>query len=71
MQHQSSNNCSHQRGADEEGVPVLEGVARLELEDEIVVYPAVLPHKQIATIHEQMQAQQCKHAANCPQNQQS
>lgn len=52
----------HESSTDEEGISVLEGGAGWELKDEVVVDPLILPHEQIAPVHEQVQAQQRKHA---------
>lgn len=56
MEDHRSNNSSHQRGANEESVSVLEGGAWLEFEDEVIVDSCGLPHEQVAPVHKQVQA---------------
>lgn len=53
----SSDNGSHQRGAEQKGVSVFEGGGGVEVEDEVVVDPCALPHEQVASVHEHVQAQ--------------
>lgn len=53
-----ADHSGHDGGAHEEGVAVLEGSARRELEYEVVVDPRALPQEQVAPVHEQVQAQQ-------------
>jgi hypothetical protein len=50
--------CRH-----EEGVPVRQGGAGGEIEYEVVVDPGALPHEEVAPIQEDVQADECKHAA--------
>lgn len=60
--HCPNHNC-HEGGAEEEGISVCEGCVGREFKYEIVIDSCTLPHEQIAPIHEQVQAQQRKHAA--------
>lgn len=59
MEDHSPDNCSHQTSANEESISVLKSSRRLEFEDKVIVDPRELPHEKVASIHEQMQAQQC------------
>lgn len=64
MDDHGADNNGHEGGANEEGISVVEGCIGWEFKDEVVVYPFLLPHEQIAPIHEQMQTQQRNYAAN-------
>jgi hypothetical protein len=56
MCHHGTYNRGHESTANEEGISVLESSVRLEIEYEIVIDPGVLPHEQVATIEEYVQA---------------
>lgn len=58
MDDHGADHGGHEGSADEEGVVVLEGGARREVEYEVVVDPHALPLERVASVHEKMQAQQ-------------
>ncbi|RRT35157.1 hypothetical protein B296_00056187 [Ensete ventricosum] len=60
---QSTDDRSHQGGADEEGIPSLQSCVRRELEYEVVVYSGASPREYVAAIQEYVQAKERKHAA--------
>lgn len=63
VSHHPADDKRHDRGADEEDVPVLEGGGGGKLEDEVVVDPGAPPCADVASIQKHMQADQCEHAA--------
>lgn len=63
MDDQCSNHNCHEGGAHKECISVREGCVWWGFKDEIVIDSFTLPHEQIAPMHEQVQAQQRKHAA--------
>ena len=60
---QHGHNGAHDEGGHEEGIPVREGSVGHEVEYEVLVDPCALPHEQVASVEEAVQADECEDAA--------
>lgn len=63
MKKQDTYDSSHGCSADQENIVVLELLRLGEFEDEAVVDPRLSPHDYVASVEEDMQEQEAKHAA--------